>query len=96
MRVIVEGITPIVKMRYSRSKTSNSTESDATISSLKPFANSFFFRTHSSWNNLPYSVREITCSKTFKNSLTKYLWEDLVRYPDAEDGATMQDLLDNG
>ena len=36
---------------------------------------SFFFRTHTIWNNLPLEIREITDSSAFKSAVTKRLWK---------------------
>ena len=46
----------------------------ASVSSCRVFANSFFYRTHSSWNNLPFEVRDIQCPTKFKQKVTEILW----------------------
>ena len=51
---------------YSASRTSNQ------------FANSYFYRTHSKWNNIPLSIRQIECPIHFKSSLKKHLWNTLT------------------
>ena len=54
------------------------------ISSLSPqtatnaFAKSFFFRTHTKWNHIPLSIREIDSLTEFKSKLTKYMWENIM------------------
>ena len=36
---------------------------------------SFFFRSHTLWNSLPYDTRKITSPKEFKTSLEKHFWD---------------------
>ena len=48
--------------------------SASTFSSFQPFASSFFYRTFSAWNNLPYDVRSLSCPISFKNEVSKILW----------------------
>ena len=66
------------------------------VSNLLPhrFSNyldkSFFYRTHSLWNGLPYKIREIGEISLFKSSVIKYLWvqcrpEPEVGLEDVED-----------
>ena len=50
--------------------------------SSNPLENTFFYRTHSKWNNLPRSIREIDCPLGFKSSLRKHLWQNLLFDPD--------------
>ena len=40
----------------------------------KVFENSFFYRTHLAWNNLPLSTREITVSSAFRPKVLEHLW----------------------
>ena len=42
------------------------------------FANSFFYRTHLSWNRLPLAIREIECPLMFKSKLKVHLWQTLI------------------
>ena len=54
--------------------------SSSSVSSFQPFAMSFFYRTHSSWNNLPFNIRNISCPRTFKLKVTEILWSDAYRH----------------
>ena len=51
--------------------------------SSNPLANTFFYRTHSKWNSLPLSLREIECPLRFKTGLKEHLWKTLLFDPDA-------------
>ena len=42
------------------------------------FKRSFFFRTHSVWNDLPTDLKEISDAGTFKANLTKHFWDKLT------------------
>ena len=46
-------------------------------SSRSVFENSFFYRTHLKWNELPLELREITSPSTFKEHVIRYLWDTL-------------------
>ena len=48
--------------------------SSVSSSSFQPFASSFFYRTHSAWNTLPFDVRATSCPKSFKSKVTKTIW----------------------
>ena len=39
---------------------------------------SFFFRTHSLWNALPYELRQIESYSMFKAGLLKHMWNSLI------------------
>ena len=39
---------------------------------------SFFYRTHSLWNSLPFEIRSINVLSTFKNEVIKHLWKLLL------------------
>ncbi len=41
------------------------------------FRNSFFYRTHLAWNDLPMELRNITNTTTFKTELIRYLWSKI-------------------
>ena len=41
------------------------------------FANSFFYRTHLSWNNLPIEIRMIDGPDEFKTKLKAHMWNKL-------------------
>ena len=40
---------------------------------------SFFFRAHTSWNDLPLDLREISSSTLFKNKLKDYMWSKILQ-----------------
>ena len=42
------------------------------------FANSYFYRTHLSWNRLPLSLREIISPSKFKIKLLEPIWKDFI------------------
>ena len=48
----------------------------SSISSFQPFSTSFFYRTHSSWNSIPFDVRNISCPRKFKVRVTDVLWSE--------------------
>ena len=57
--------------------------------SKRGFANTYFYRTHSNWNRLPLSLREIIRPSEFKQKLIQFIWEELVTTgseSDSEDG----------
>ena len=41
------------------------------------FANSFFYRTHLSWNKLPVAIRAIDSPDEFKSKLKAHMWSRL-------------------
>ena len=43
---------------------------------------SFFYRTHSLWNNLPYEIRSISSKNLFRASIEKFLWDQIMNNPD--------------
>ena len=44
----------------------------------KVLTNSFFYRTHLQWNNLPLENRIIENYEVFKTKLEEYLWESIL------------------
>ena len=46
--------------------------------SKRGFANSYFYRTHLSWNRLPLCLREIISPSKFKIKLLELIWKDFV------------------
>ena len=57
--------------------------------SKRGFANTYFYRTHSNWNRLPLSLREIIRPSEFKQKLMQFIWEEIVATgseSDSEDG----------
>ena len=63
-------------------------------SSFRPFASSFFYRTFLAWNNLPYSVRSLSCPKSFRNEVINILWASAKDYFD-QDPDNSLGLYDN-
>ena len=54
-------------------------------STKRGFANSYFYRTHLSWNRLPLSLREIIRPSVFKQKLLQFIWEEFVNiYPESD------------
>ena len=47
-------------------------------STKRGFANSYFYRTHLSWNRLPLVLREIFRPSEFKQKLLQYIWDEFV------------------
>ena len=43
---------------------------------------SFFYRTHSLWNSLPYDIRSISSKNSFRARIEKFLWELIMNNPD--------------
>ena len=41
-------------------------------------AKSFFYRTHTKWNNIPYGIRQIKNLVEFKAKLTKLMWDSIM------------------
>ena len=46
---------------------------------------SFFYRTHTLWNALPFEIRQIQISSAFKNEVIKHLWKLLLMDIDDHD-----------
>ena len=62
--------------------TSGNTTSDSDRASTNPFENSYFYRVHCKWNNLPLALREIESHSDFKIALMKYFWKNMVSEDD--------------
>ena len=58
--------------------------SDA-FSEMKVFKNSYFWRTHIQWNNLPLEVKVIDNYETFKIKLETHLWDMVLETDPAYD-----------
>ena len=43
---------------------------------------SFFYRTHSLWNSLPYEIRSISSKSLFRDRVERFLWELVMNNPD--------------
>ncbi len=52
---------------------------------------SFFFRTHSLWNALPYELRQIESYSIFKAHLLKHMWDSLIP-GDIDNGDCLSDF----
>ena len=52
---------------------------------------SFFFRTHSLWNALPYELRQIESYSIFKAGLLKHMWDSLISR-DLDNGDCLYDF----
>ena len=68
---LVSKITPKICAKY-HEKSISGTE-------CKIFENSYFYRSHLSWNKLPLEIRETTIHCSFKTKLRKYLWDEALR-----------------
>ena len=44
----------------------------------RPFKNSFFFRTHSVWNDLPTDLKEQSDCGNFQSNLKRHLWDIMI------------------
>ena len=44
----------------------------------RPFKESFFYRTHSNWNDLPTEIKEETDSAAFSIKLKRHLWDIMI------------------
>ena len=53
---------------------------------------SFFYRTHSLWNALPYELREIESTSLFKTTLIKHMWDTLCNDPNKSSGFCIDDF----
>ena len=45
------------------------------------FKNSFFFRTHTIWNDLTVPLREIIDNNVFQDKLKEFMWEKMIDPP---------------
>ncbi len=53
---------------------------------------SFFYRTHSLWNALPYELREIEGTSLFKTTLIKHMWDTLGNDPNKSGDLCIDDF----
>ena len=51
----------------------------------KIFANSYFYRTHIQWNNLPLEIKIIENYDEFKIKLERHLWEYIIEDEECDD-----------
>ena len=90
--MIVAGLDKILGHRYNqislsdmpdlssdRKKQLDKTSLKCTIEGKsKAFKNNIFFRTHTIWNNLPTSLREINGSNEFQVNLKWHMWDIMI------------------
>ena len=53
---------------------------------------SFFFRTYTIWNSLPFEIREIASSSVFKKEVVKHIWKLLLMDITEEDNWLTEDV----
>ncbi len=53
---------------------------------------SFFYRTHSLWNALPYEIREIGSLAAFKSRLIKHLWDSTISNNSISNNSYLEDF----
>ena len=46
--------------------------------STNALAHSFFYRTHTKWNNIPLEIRQLGSLTDFKAKLTKFMWDSVL------------------
>ena len=46
--------------------------------SSNALAHSFFYRTHTKWNNIPLEIRQVGSLNEFKAKLTKFMWDSVL------------------
>ena len=63
----------------------NDTNNVDDFTESKVFTNSFFYKTHLQWNNLPLELRIIEEHEKFSSELKGYLWKSLQPHLDIED-----------
>ena len=57
------------------------------------FGNSFFYKTHLKWNNLPFDIRINSNPVKFKKDMIEHYWANLY---DTLTNSDDEDLLDTG
>ena len=62
--------------------------------SRNALGNSFFYRTHLKWNNLPLDIRDKSDPVKFKKALAKHIWCNLTT--NSVSSSDEEDLLDTG
>ena len=53
--------------------------------SRRGLANTYYYRTHLSWNRLPYSLRAVVNPGEFKPKLIDYIWKNYVNFTQISD-----------
>ena len=56
----------------------------STTTSINNLNKSFFFRTHTLWNSLPFDIRNLMRLTQFKSKLAKHFWSIVLVGPDNE------------
>ena len=69
----------------------------STTTSINNLNKSFFFRSHTFWNSLPFDIRSSMSLLLFKNKLYKHLWNiALTDIEQSEDEWSFQSSDDDG
>ena len=63
---LVSDIKPKIQALYSKNSVNGA--------ECKIFENSFFYRSHLTWNNLPLKLREVMAPGIFRHKLREHLW----------------------
>ena len=67
---LVSSVTPTITATYKKDSVEGT--------ECKIFENTFFYRSHLAWNNLPLKTRETEIPTVFKSKLRKHLWEEAL------------------
>ena len=68
---LVSSVSPNIQINL------NVVTSDSDRASSNPFNNTYFYRVHFKWNDLPLSLREISIHSDFKVGVSKYFWDNM-------------------
>ena len=60
---------------------------------MKAFKNSYFYRTHIQWNNLPLEVKVTDNNETFKIKLEAHLWDMILDTDPAYDYSSSESCI---
>ena len=60
--------------------------------SKRGFNNSYFYRTHLSWNRLPLTLRQIKRPSLFKEKLLTFIWTEFITPTDTSDDDYFDDI----
>ena len=84
---LVSSVRPNVQLN------TNNVASDYDRASSNPFYNSYFYRVHFKWNDLPITLREIENHKIFKTELFKHFWKNMRCEGDVDELMDLNDEL---
>ena len=56
--------------------------------------NSFFFRTQSLWNSIPYNIKNLPNPTEFSTELTKFFWTQLLESGESESESDLSGEFD--